>query len=123
MILSSTISMIQAVKDSDHDKPLSTASALALCRNAYMRCYKQRTKNGSHPVRAKRDAAIAYRLAMPNMTCLEDIRAYIACVAQGIQLEVFNGRDGSQLLYAGQVALSLYRQKGKESEDDQDDAA
>jgi hypothetical protein len=29
----------------------------------------------------------------------------------GIQLEVFDGRDGSQLLYAAQVALSVLKQK------------
>ncbi|WP_162601847.1 hypothetical protein [Occallatibacter savannae] len=34
------------------------------------------------------------------------IRAAIACIAQGISLEVFGRRDGSQLLYAAQVGMS-----------------
>jgi hypothetical protein len=46
------------------------------------------------------------------MDSLPTIRAYISAIAQGIQLEVFDGRDGSQLLYAAQVALSVLKQKG-----------
>jgi hypothetical protein len=57
-------------------------------------------------------AAVAYKLAMPKMDSLPTIRAAIACIAQGITLEVFDGRDGSQLLYAAQVALSVLKQKG-----------
>jgi hypothetical protein len=49
------------------------------------------------------------------MDSLPAIRAAIACIAQGITLEVFDGRDGSQLLYAAQVAMTTLKpkQKGK----------
>jgi hypothetical protein len=47
------------------------------------------------------------------MINLTSIKAAVACVAQGIQLEVFDGRDGSQMLYAAQVAISIHREKGK----------
>jgi len=57
-------------------------------------------------------AAVAYKLAMPRMESLSAIRAAIACIAQGIALEVFDGRDGSQLLYAAQVAMSTLKAKG-----------
>jgi len=57
-------------------------------------------------------ASVAYKLAMPKMDSLPTIRAAIACVAQGITLEVFDGRDGSQLLYAAQVALATLKAKG-----------
>ena len=40
------------------------------------------------------------------------VRLAIA-IAQGIALEVFDGRDGSQLLYAAQVAMSTLKAKGK----------
>lgn len=49
---------------------------------------------------------------MPRMESLSAIRAAIACIAQGIALEVFDGRDGSQLLYAAQVAMSTFKSKG-----------
>jgi hypothetical protein len=57
-------------------------------------------------------ATVAYKLAIPTMDSLPAIRAAIACIAQGINLEVFNGRDASQLLYSAQVALSVLKQKG-----------
>ena len=56
--------------------------------------------------------SVAYKLAMPRMESLNAIRAAIACIAQGIALEVFDGRDGSQLLYAAQVAMSTLKAKG-----------
>ncbi len=60
-------------------------------------------------------ASVAYKLAMPKMDTITSIRAAIACIANGVALEVFDGRDGSQLLYAAQVALTVYHQtrKGK----------
>ena len=60
-----------------------------------------------------RMASVAYKLAMPKMDTKPGIRAAIACIAQGIQLEVFDGRDGSQLLYAAQAAMSTLKAKGK----------
>ena len=57
-------------------------------------------------------ARVAYKLAMPEMDSLPAIKAAITCIAQGIRLEVFDGRDGSQLLYSAQVAMSLIKQKG-----------
>jgi hypothetical protein len=61
-------------------------------------------------------ASIMYRLAMPPLDSYAEIHAYIACVAQGVALGIFSGRDGSQLLYAAQVALSVVQvqAKGKE---------
>jgi hypothetical protein len=49
------------------------------------------------------------------MDTLPTIRAAITCIAHGITLEVFDGRDGSQLLYAAQVALSVLNRKGKKA--------
>jgi hypothetical protein len=58
-------------------------------------------------------ACVAYKLAFPKMDSLPTIRAAISCIGQGITLEVFDGRDKSQLLYAAQVALSVLKQKGE----------
>jgi hypothetical protein len=60
-------------------------------------------------------AAVSYKLAMPRMDSLPGIKAAIACIAQGIALEVFDGRDGSQLLYAAQVALTVFNQKRRKA--------
>jgi hypothetical protein len=88
--------------------------ALDKCRLAYQKLYAQQVGEGGNRAAAHHAAKTAYKLAMPSMDGLASIKAYIACVAQGIQFEVFGGRDGSQLLYAAQVALSLY---SREKED------
>lgn len=42
----------------------------------------------------------------------QSIRAYIACVAQGVNLRVLSGREGSQMLYAAQVVMSASKKGG-----------
>lgn len=93
------------------DRTSRTQRALDLCKSEWMNAWDAATSKGLAKPQAVRMAAVAYKLALPKMDNLPAIRAAIACIAQGIALEVFNGRDGSQLLYAAQVALSLLRQK------------
>jgi hypothetical protein len=94
------------------DRTSRTDKALTECRNAWSGAYAQAQEKGLPAAKALRMAQVAYKLAMPKMDTLPAIRAAIAAIAQGIQLEVFDGRDGSQLLYAAQVALSVLKVKG-----------
>lgn len=94
------------------DRTSRTDRALNYCRDEWKQAHDTATEQGLSAARAVRMAAVAYKLAMPKMDSLPTIRAAIACIAQGITLEVFDGRDGSQLLYAAQVALSVLKQKG-----------
>jgi hypothetical protein len=59
-----------------------------------------------HPI-DKSDAgrALSFKLALPTLDSHANIKAFIGHVAQGIALGIFTGREGSQLLYAAQVAL------------------
>jgi hypothetical protein len=50
--------------------------------------------------------SMAYKLALPGLGSASEIKEYIGAVAQGIALGFFTGREGSQLLYAAQIALS-----------------
>ena len=84
--------------------------ARARCQDEFG--YNTAMEKGLGSQRALRMAAVAYKLALPRMESLTAIRAAIACIAQGIALEVFDGRDGSQLLYAAQVAMSTLKSKG-----------
>jgi hypothetical protein len=93
------------------DRTSRTTKALDHCKAEWSRAYDLAQSKGLPASKAMRMAAVAYKLAMPQMDSLHTIRAAIAAVAQGIRLEVFDGRDGSQLLYAAQVALSMLRQK------------
>lgn len=94
------------------DRTSRTDKALATCRDSWRDAHAQAKANGLPAAKALRMAQVAYKLAMPKMDSLPTIRAAIAAIAQGIQLEVFDGRDGSQLLYAAQVALSVLKMKG-----------
>ena len=93
------------------DRTSRTEKALHHCQSEWSRAYDLAQSKGLPAAKAMRMAAIAYKLAMPQMDTLPTIRAAIAAIAQGIRLEVFDGRDGSQLLYAAQVALSMLRHK------------
>jgi hypothetical protein len=50
--------------------------------------------------------SMAFKLALPELNSRGEIKKFIQAVAQGIALGFFNGREGSQLLYAAQIALS-----------------
>lgn len=93
------------------DRTSRTDKALAHCKAEWQAAYDLAQQKGQPAPKALRMAAVAYKLALPKMDSLPSIRAAISCIAQGIALEVFDGRDGSQLLYAAQVALSMLRQK------------
>jgi hypothetical protein len=94
------------------DRTSRTDKALTHCKDEWTRAYELAQTKGLTAAKAIRMASVAYKLAMPKMDSLPTIRAAISCIAQGITLEVFDGRDGSQLLYAAQVALSVLKQKG-----------
>jgi hypothetical protein len=95
------------------DRTNRTDRALVECKEAWACAFAVAQEKGLAATKGLRMASVAYKLAMPKMDGIPAIKAAIACIAQGIQLEVFDGRDGSQLLYAAQVALTVHNQKGK----------
>jgi hypothetical protein len=95
------------------DRTSRTEKALDHCKAEWTRAYEIAQEKGLPAARALRMACVAYKLAMPKLDTLPAIKAHIAAVAQGVTLEVFTGRDASQLLYAAQVALTVLGQKGK----------
>ena len=105
--------ILHAVADPPRDRTTIAARAVSKCQDEWHHSYQIAKEKGLSPSKALRMAAVSYKLAMPRMETLSAIRAAIACIAQGIALEVFDGRDGSQLLYAAQVAMSTLKSKGK----------
>ncbi|MDR3741182.1 MAG: hypothetical protein P4L40_19360 [Terracidiphilus sp.] len=103
---------IEASAAPPRDRTSRTEKALAHCQDEWNRAYSIAQEKGLPAAKALRMASVAYKLAMPKMDSLPSIRAAISCIAQGINLEVYDGRDGSQLLYAAQVALSVLNTKG-----------
>lgn len=56
---------------------------------------------------------LSFKLALPGLGSVQEIRTFIGHVAQGIALGIFTGREGSQLLYAAQVALAALKKERK----------
>ncbi|MBS1803553.1 MAG: hypothetical protein JST28_09300 [Acidobacteria bacterium] len=104
--------ILYAQAEPPRDRTSLAARAVAKCQDEYHHAYNIAKEKGLAQPKALRMASVAYKLAMPRMESLNAIRAAIACIAQGIALEVFDGRDGSQLLYAAQVAMSTLKSKG-----------
>ena len=68
----------------------------------------------THPIdNSVEGKALSFKLALPGLNNVQEIRAFIGHVAQGIALGIFTGREGSQLLYAAQVALGALRGETK----------
>lgn len=111
-ILARSIPIIHAAADPPRDRTSRARKAVTHCQAEWSHAYNQAKETGQPPARCLRMAAVAYKLAMPQLDTLPAIRAAIACIAQGIALEVFDGRDASQLLYSAQVALSLHKARG-----------
>lgn len=91
------------------DTPDPTAMAIARCRAASKKALVDYVKiHGAKAVEnyaAEKLAASAYRNAMPALSNRENIRAFIACVTDGVLIEVIQEDTSSRLLYAAQVAL------------------
>ena len=99
-------------------------AAIKRCCDAYNRAYKATMEkcrlnpgeDGLPPDQAEMiDSAyashigsIAYRDAMPFLTGIDGIRDFVACVAYGIVNETIQPKKFKPLLYAAQVALSVF---------------
>ena len=90
-------------------EPAHANPAVARCLDAFARTYKANIAINQTKAAATDCAAVAYREAMPPLTGPDNIRDFIACVAQGILVGAINSLQSSKLLYAAQVALSASR--------------
>jgi hypothetical protein len=88
------------------------AAAIARCREAWQQAFdRYMAANAAKEGRlaephAAREAAAAYRAALPPLRGNDSIGDFIACVAYGILIDAVPKERGGQLLYAAQVALS-----------------
>lgn len=94
--------------------PNRALTAAERCTAAFRSTYDDSMSKGTteaHRLKARMQADKAYELAMPSLDTRANIRAYIACVARGLQLRVFTTKQAQQLLYVAQVALSALPEK------------
>jgi len=83
--------------------------AVARCVDAYSRTYKTERARTRSQDTAINCARKAFRAALPSLVGRENIRDFIACIAQAILLDVIDTADASKLLYAAQVAIAATR--------------
>jgi hypothetical protein len=83
--------------------------AIARCMNAMHRAYREGLSSGKSKCSASMDGDAAYRSAMPRLSGQENIRDFIACVAQGMLIKTIEESSATKLLYAAQVALATLR--------------
>jgi len=89
--------------------PAPISSAGTRCVEAYNGAYKTERASRRDEIAAIRSARRAFRAALPPLSGLENIRDFIACIAQAILLDVIDTADASKLLYAAQVAIAASR--------------
>jgi hypothetical protein len=89
--------------------PAPISLAITRCVETYNRAYKAERASRRDEIAAIRSARRAFRAALPPLVGCENIRDFIACIAQGILLDVIDTADASKLLYAAQVAIAAGR--------------
>jgi hypothetical protein len=84
--------------------PSAENLAVARCNQAYANALKAAREKGTDIFERRKIARRAFREAMPALSGRQNISDFVACVAQGILIEVFDSSDSTRLLYAAQVA-------------------
>ena len=91
-----------------HPAPIDLIPAVQRCIRAWTEALDSAKSQGKSELTSADFAAEAYRLAMPALISEEAIAEFIACTAHGIIVGAFEDRQGSQLLYAAQVASAAF---------------
>jgi hypothetical protein len=93
----------EAANSSD---PTPINPAITNCRKAYNQAWKAVLAKGESEYQSEKAAKRAYRDAIPPLSGPENIRDFIACVADAMLMDLITGSDGARLLYSAQVAHS-----------------
>jgi hypothetical protein len=91
------------------DPALPSYSAVHRCSDAWNNSFKSEAMKREPYGPALRGARMAYVKAMPPLIGFDNIRDYVACVAQGVVLGAISESQASRLLYAAQVAQGMIR--------------
>jgi len=111
--MTQTIEFPSVVSAADKSSPTRKNPAAELCFDAWNIAFEAHTALGKSEYFARKPADKAYRKTMPTLSGYQGICDFIACVAQGLILGVFELNDAGKLLYAAQVALSTLPAKSR----------
>lgn len=80
--------------------------AVDRCWAAYRQAVTEDMAAGSSKASAEYNSRAVYRRAMPRLHTRDDIRAFLACVADGLLFGMFDHNHGPQLLAAARAAAA-----------------
>jgi hypothetical protein len=98
-----------AITGNSLDPVAETNAAVSRCCDAWSRSFKTPSQRREPVGPVLVDARRAYCQAMPPLVGYQNIRDFIACVAQGLLLGAISEAQCSRLLYAAQVAQGTLR--------------
>ena len=110
--MTEALEITPAPSEAQEPRSIYENPAIARCMSVWSRAWKIAEKAGRSDIYNSHESGIAYRHAMPLLTGEENIRDFIACVAQGMLIGAISGPDGARLLYAAQVAHTTFSTKG-----------
>jgi hypothetical protein len=93
--------------------PALANPAVAHCCEAWQRTARSLAAEGEWEPGILKNAAAAYRSALPPLTGPESVSDFVACVAQAAIMKILRQNDVTQLLYAAQVAIGTVRREPK----------
>jgi hypothetical protein len=95
--------------------PAQRNAAVGLCCRAAMLTYRERKEEGDSIAQARIQSAKSFRLVMPPLEGIRNIRDFIACTTHGMLLNLLSRDEVGKLLYAAQVAQRAARVRTDET--------
>jgi hypothetical protein len=95
--------------------PTPANNAVAQCIEAYADAMEDAVERRLDRYDSAKQASRAFRQAMPPLSGHDNIRDFIACVAQAILMEAIPGDEAARLLYAAQIAYAARETRNSRS--------
>lgn len=106
----------KTIYEDDSSDGASRNADVERCIQAWNRAYKKASEdNGTTQYQCEKAANKVFLNTMPPLAGRENIRNFIACVAQAAIMNVVYGKELTQLLYAAQVAIGANGREPKPS--------
>jgi small ligand-binding sensory domain FIST len=98
---------MKAKKVTENRAACTVEEAVNYAIDAAQEAYDAAIEAKSHEFGANEAAKAAYRNCMPMLETKATVKAFIACVAQGVHLEFIDAEEARLLLYGAQVWLQV----------------
>ena len=94
--------------------PELETTAIGHCCEAWSRAFEEAVAEGRGEISRRMRANRAYRIAMPPLTCAENVPAFVACVAHGLVMGTIVDTIATRLIHAAQVVSRACKSASRE---------